>query len=410
SEPGMTAKRYLLIVAVVTGALAAAVVTLCNQADPYGLHAANRADDPGEVDATEPTGAFWRKAFTVRRIMPRTVILGTSRADAALDSNHPAFSAEDAPVLNLALGAAEIEQMRLLLIHANTVSDLRKAVIGLDIEAFLGGGRADFHAAALEGNPRSEPAWLSRLLVYFSPAALASAVSQLLAPESTLSKPPFETVLKALDGQRGLIWTTEINNFYARLAQLFPPAAKAARWNADPRRRAAMQSFRQLLAYAREHDIELRLFVSPVHARYLEWYRRVGWWPLFQDWKRELVNAIASERPAPAANQIVLWDFSGFHSAATETVPALGDLETRMKWYRESSHYSPALGYQILSCVVAGRSAEGSPLPEARIDGGNIERHLSRLARDAEAWRAAQRGEAENVREMVQYLRRIGRK
>ena len=406
----MTAKRYLLIVAIVAGALAAAVLILCNQVDPYGLHAGNPAGEPGEAAATEVSGAFWRKAFAVHRIMPHTVILGTSRADASLDPNHGAFSAEDAPVLNLALGGAHIEQMRLLLIHANTVSELRKAVIGLDIEAFLGGGRADLHAAALAGNPRSEPAWLSRLVVYFSPAALASAVSQLLAPASTLSNPPFEAVLTALDGQRGLIWTTEIKNFYARLAQLFPPAAKATRWNADPRRRAAMQSFRQLLAYARKHDIELRLFVSPVHARYLEWYRRVGWWPLFQDWKRELVNAISAEQAAPAASRIALWDFSGFHAAATETVPRLGDLETRMKWYRETSHYSAALGDQILSSVLAGRTADGAPLPDARIDRGNIERHLSRLAEDAEAWRAAQRGEAENVREMVQYLRRIGRK
>jgi hypothetical protein len=406
----MTAKRYLLTVAVLTGALAAAVMILCNHTDPYGLRAGHRAGNPAEAGATEPGGAFWRKAFEVRHIMPRTVILGTSRADSALDSSHPAFAAQDAPVLNLSLGGAHIDQMRLLLIHANTVSPLRKAVIGLDIEAFLGGGRADFQAAALQGNPRSEPAWLSRLLVYFSPAALASAVSQLLAPESALARPPFESVLKALDGQRGLIWTTEFRNFYARLAQLFPAASTSARWNLDPRRRAAMQSFRQLLAYAREHEIELSLFVSPVHARYLEWYRRVGWWPLFQDWKRELVNAIASEQAAQAPDRIALWDFSGFHGAVTESVPRLGDLETRMKWYLESSHYSRALGDHILSCVLAGRPADDSPLPAARIDRSNIERHLSRLARDAEAWRAAQRGEAENVREMVAYLRRIGRR
>ncbi len=408
----MVASRYLALVAVVTGALAAAVIGLCLHVDPYGLRAGNRIDNPGETDATERAGAFWRKAFAVHQLMPRTVVLGTSRADSALDSDHPALSAGDVPVLNLALGAAQIEQMRLLLIHANTVSSgLQKAVIGLDIEAFLDRGRSDFHAAALAGNPHSEPAWLARLLVYFSPSALGSAVARLVAPESTLSNPPYEAVLKELEGQRGLVWTTEIKNFYARLAQLFPSAATATRWNANPRRHAAMQSFRELLAYAREHDIELRLFVSPVHARYLEWYRRVGWWPLFQDWKRELVYAIASEQTAPGPSiAITLWDFSGFHAAATEAVPRLGDLETRMKWYRESSHYSPALGNHMLDLMVSGRSADGSPLPDARIDRGNIEPHLSRQTLDADTWRSAQRGEAENVREMVAYLRRIGRK
>lgn len=407
----MTAKRYLVIVAVVTGTLAAAVLTLCARVDPYGLNADRPTDIESEVDATEHAGAFWRKAFAVRHIRPRTVILGTSRAMSALDSGHPAFSAEDAPVFNLALGGVQVDQMRLLLIHANTVSHLRKAVIGLDLEAFLGGGRSDFHAAALAGNPRSQPAWLARLLVYFSPAALASATAQLLAPRSALSRPSFETVLKELDGQRGLVWTAEIRNFYARLAQLFPPAATTTRWNTDPRRRAAMQSFKHLVAYARAHDIELRLFISPVHARYLEWYRRVGWWPLFQDWKRELVNAIAPEPQAPATHApIILWDFSGFHFPTTEAIPRLGDLETRMKWYQESSHYSPALGDYILRLVVAGHRGNGSPLSDVRIDRDNIERHLWRLARDAEVWRDAQRAEAENVREMAVYLRRVGRK
>jgi hypothetical protein len=402
----MTAKQYLVIVALVTSSLAVATVALCNQVDPYGLRTGDGADHAGKR-----AGAFWRKAYAVYRVMPRTVVLGTSRAGFGLDTDHPAFTPDDAPVLNLALGAAQIDQIRLLLIHANTVSRVHEAIIGLDIESFIGGGRADFQAAALAGNPHSQPAWLSRLLVYFSPAALATSVSHLIAPESVLPRVDPEVLLKELGGLRGVVWITEINNFYSRLARLFPPAATATQWNADPRRRTAMESFRQLLAYAGDHDIELRLFISPVHARYLEWYRRVGWWPLFQDWKRELVSSIATHRTSAATGAaITLWDLSGFHSAATEGVPALGDLETRMKWYEESSHYSRALGNRILSLTLAERAWDAFPLPDARIDRRNIERHLAQQARDAEGWRAAHPGEAENVRQMANYLRRIGRK
>ena len=113
-----------------------------------------------------------------------------------------------------------------------------------------------------------------------------------------------DEALKLWDGQRGVIWVAEYDNFYARLPLLFPQGASASRWAADRKRAAAMASFRELLRYARTHDIELRMFISPVHARYLEWYRRVGWWPLYESWKRALVEAIDAESKAGAGRAV----------------------------------------------------------------------------------------------------------
>jgi hypothetical protein len=402
----MSARRYVLVVALVTLFACAGVVALTATIDPYGLRFA-----AAETEVPPQGGEFLRKALLVGQVMPRTIILGTSRANSGLDTHHRAFSAHDAPVISLALGAAQIEHMRLLLIHANTVSRLRKAVIGLDIESFLGGGRSDFDPAALAGNPDSQPSWLTRLRADFSRPALSAAIARLVSHESTLPRTDFEARLKELQGQRGVVWITEINNFYARLADLFPPAAQASRWQADPRRRAAMQSFRGLLEYAQRHDIELNLFISPVHARYLDWYRRVGWWPLYEDWKRELVAAVAAARGSDGAkSRVFLWDFSGFHSAATERVPRLGDLDARMKWYSESSHYTHALGDLILQRMLADDAIESSFLPGGRIDRANIELHLVRAKIDGDRYRAAQPAEAANVREMAAYLAHIGRK
>jgi hypothetical protein len=214
-----------------------------------------------------------------------------------------------------------------------------------------------------------------------------------------------------LYGQRGLIWISEFNNFYSQLPYLLPYWTPSTNWASDARRAASMSAFRKLLDYARKEGIELRLFISPVHARYLEWYRRVGWSPLFEAWKRALVAAIDEEaRALPGRAAFPLWDLSGYHPLAMEPVPRTGDLSTRMRWYQESSHYSRALGDLILDRVLLRPGPEVSLLPDTRIDQANIEGHLSRLRREAERYRVSQPDEVADVGDSYARLRRATRK
>ena len=404
----MRASRYCTFLATVVMGSLAVIAAVNLVLDPYDLKRASSAA-AGSATVVESRGAFLRAALAVRAHAPRTVILGTSRAHAALRSDHPAFGAGDVPVLNLALAASSIDQIRLLLIHAHTVSGVRKAIVGLDLESFFGAGRPDFDAAALAGNPETETAWRVHARTALSRDAVVASVHKVLSPNEA-TRASYDDELKELGGVRGMFWITEVNNFYARLPDLFPSPRGPYSWREDPRLLDSMRAFRDMLRYARANGIDLRLFISPVHARYLEWYRRVGWWPLFEAWKRAMVEAIAEEAGAQAGLQAYpLLDFSGFHAFATEPVPKLKDLAKRMAWYRESSHYSLALGDLILARVMAPASGE-SGLPDGRIEVANIERHLEQIAADGERYRETQPWEAANVREMVAYLRRIARK
>ena len=172
-----------------------------------------------------------------------------------------------------------------------------------------------------------------------------------------------------------------------------------------------MNAFRELLRYARKHDIELRLFISPVHARYLEWYRRVGWWPLFEGWKRALVDTLDEDAMAARGRPaVVLWDFGGFHSISTEPVPELGDHSTRMRWYRDTSHYSPEVGNLILERILGAPGLAPSAFPDPPLDRATIDRHLASIRTEGERYRRAEPGEVENVAEMLAYLRRVAKK
>ena len=399
------------------------IVAINMRIDPYGL-----ALDPKRL-ASEPSGnearpgAFWRKAFAVRNAMPRTIVLGTSRAEGGIDPIDQRFPSEYRPVLNLALGAASVGQMRELLTHANATSHLRMAVIGLDMESFLDDGRPDFDAAALRGNPESEPEALTRLRIEVSQKAFAASLARWIATaarrepsmgEQTVDSPSRGGIsaadLRDFDGQRGIIWASEFANFHGRLRYLFPRAEDGTTWSSDPRRAAAMSDFHGLLKYARAEGIELRMFISPVHARYLEWYRRVGWWPLFEAWKRALVNAIDDEAKAAGSVPFTIWDFSGFHPLALEPVPRIGDQATLMRWYRDTSHYSPEMGSLILARILGETPPDVSLLPDDRLSRSTIDRQLAETRAGADRYRAEHPGEAANVAEIVAYLRRVSRK
>jgi hypothetical protein len=418
----MRPRTYVIVALGVAAALVGAILAVNVRVDPYGLAGASR-ERGGVVEATRP-GAFWRNALTVRDAMPRTVMLGTSRAEFGLDPRYPGFAPQYRPVSNLAIGGLSVDQIRLLLVHANATSALRMAVIGLDMESFMDDGRTDFDPAALLGNAESEPEPLVRLRIGVARETLSASVARLSVEKMTSAAGGNRAVstdkrnwripdeaLTLWDGQRGIIWVAEYDNFYARSPLLFPQGPSASRWSADRKRAAAMASFGELLRYARDHDIELRMFISPVHARYLEWYRRVGWWPLFEDWKRALVDAIDAQSKADAARPLfALWDFAGFHPIATERVPQIGDHRARMRWYRDTSHYSPEVGDMILDLILGAPGVQSSPLPNRRLDRSAIDADLFEIRSEGVRYRSAEPREVADVDEMLAYLRRAAKR
>jgi len=153
------------------------------------------------------------------------------------------------------------------------------------------------------------------------------------------------------------------------------------------------------------------MFISPVHARYLEWYREVGWWPLYEAWKRGLVDSVdAAVNEGGQQPAVALWDFGGFHAISTETVPPVGDHRTHMRWYRDTSHYSPDVGDLVLARILGGPGQETSPLPDSRLTKASIDDAISRIRLEALRYRLAVPGESADIGDMLAYLRRVAKK
>jgi len=141
---------------------------------------------------------------------------------------------------------------------------------------------------------------------------------------------------------------------------------------------------RRLIAYAHAHGIDLKLLISPSHARQWETLAVDGLWPDWEEWKRRLVAMNEEEAGKAGRAPFALWDFSGYSAITTEPFPAAGDNAARMKWYWESSHFNKEAGDVALNRVFARGDVPadfGVTLTSA-----NIERHLETLRRDRALW------------------------
>jgi hypothetical protein len=140
-----------------------------------------------------------------------------------------------------------------------------------------------------------------------------------------------------------------------------------------------MVAFRHTLAVCRENNIEVTLAINPVHALDLELLRAGDNWERFEEWKRDVVRTVAEEWPG---GRVTVWDFTGYWQPTTEEVPPAGDTVTRMKYYFESSHYTPAMGALMLDCMFGNATNEFG----GTISTANIEAHLQKIREQRESY------------------------
>ncbi|BAU63707.1 hypothetical protein STA3757_10740 [Stanieria sp. NIES-3757] len=169
-----------------------------------------------------------------------------------------------------------------------------------------------------------------------------------------------------------------------------------------------LKLFREIVADCLANGIELRLFISPVHARHLEAMAIMELFPTFEQWKRDLVTIVEEEAVRFNQTSPTFWDFSGYNTITTEAIPPRGD-KTKMQWYLESSHYNRRLGNLLLDIVV--RYPES--IDDASEDFGelitvnNIEEHLTKIRQEQALYR---RNYAFEVAEVAKLFQQVNQK
>ena len=293
-------------------------------------------------------------------------IFGTSRPKAGMPAHHPAFASNR--VCNLAVDAARMSEVAAMFDYTRRHNRLRRVLLCLDFAMFRASTFYRFDFDDSRFNPKLS------LFEYHCKNLLgadASSHSMDLVQDRVRGIFPPE-------GSR--------NGFHVRSLRpgtsqrvLFEKSLRALAFGYAAQRVATneMRGLRDVLAACHEHRIELVLAINPVHALDVELFIAGDNWRSFEQWKRDVAAMIGREAP-----EAVLWDFTGYWEPTSEAVPPPGDTKTRMKYYFENSHFTPAMGALMLDRMFLGDTNTFGRIVTEK----NIDEHLALLRAQREAY------------------------
>lgn len=394
-------KTYIRTIAIFVVVLLGLAMSFNRLVDPFRLFDGPEIEGYNAVKPEMDNRCRLSKAWQIYNRKPNGLALGSSRTDYGISPTHPGWSAKNA--YNAALPGGGIYEVLRYFQHAQAIQPLKQIVVGLDFFMFNAHWNlsSDFDENRLlaksDGSSNGGFKHLERLETLASIDTLLSSYNTLTSQKSlSFKEPPHQ-----LNGQRH---PTVRENYVPEAGghrALFIDDEQAhmkRRWLVPPERKYAFEvpktgvsslndHFRNLLRFAHEHDVDLRLFISPSHAFLWESMDSMGLWDEWEIWKREMVRINEEEATTAGKAPFLLWDFSGYNQYTTEEVPPEGDKDTKMRWYWEGSHYKSALGDIVLNRIF-GIMAPGTESPDdfgILLDGKTVDAHL-------EAIRQAQKG------------------
>jgi len=413
----MSATRYLSTALLTLAMVLLGIAAINFVVDPYLVFGRERIVGFNQAKPTADQREWLMKAHEAPRHNPRTVVLGSSRADVGISPGSSAWPAAWAPVYNLSLAGSDLglnlHYLQHLLRANEGRSALRQVVVGLDFESFL--ARPAIAAAAAD--PREAEAlarldamatatlagrlrvWQDRSESLFTLDALLDSASTVTANRS--ASPGANLGLDGQFGDGQLRKWTQADG----VAQLFRQknadtlrSFKPPRRSLAPADGAQMHGAPQLAALIElcgRHRLKLVLLIQPSHASRLEMLDAMGYWPEFEHWKQAL--AALTDDARATGHDVVLWDFSGYEPANLEPMPGPQAARTPLQWYWDPVHYRPALGDRMLATITVGHATP----PAALLTRTSVESRLQRVRADREAYRAAQGTEMQRWRQMV---------
>ncbi len=355
--------RYLRLLAVFVALLCAGLAGFNAFIDPYGYF------DPPKISGVNelPLGFNHRpllaKSLAVSDLRPATIILGNSHAEAAYDPQHPAITLR--PAYNLAIGGAGLSTLRRYFLEALAAGDLRQVILALDLTLFdpaANAADASLDTVLLTdttGKPAGDARKWRRLAFILLSGTMSSdswwsythqGKPVAIYGRSGLREEAYDIAQVAREGGTRRASLRVEASFLAGTLRDVESASFRAGYG------TTLAALQEIVDLSASHGIQLKLIINPIHARQNHALDAAGLWPLYENWKRDLV---AAAQRSPRPELVSLWDFSGVSSCTAENLPPDANAASAMRWYRESSHFRRVLGNRVFDRVF-GRPDDGA--------------------------------------------------
>jgi hypothetical protein len=381
-------KKYSVCFLGVTIAILAVFVVFNWIVDPYWI---NGAPEIKRFNSIKPLALEYSRLYKIPNVLqhpPEVLILGSSREENGIDPRHPAF--QGSSVFNAAMSAQPYVESKEILLNLAKHGDFPKTIVfGLFFE------RANAFGYPLPPDYAEENYdVLHKYKLLLSISTLTTSAitvaKNFSGGQPITEKNGFRTPdmwgEPLLVGHRKVFKENEKNYMFD---QHFPiPACKSALVDDTQNRKTPtpMQELQESIAIAYRMKADMKLIIGPSHARQWETIQASGLWGQFEDWKRMVVQMVESEALKAQAAPFQVWDFSGYNSITEEDVPSDTEINKRMLYYFDSSHFTPVAGDLVINRIFNLTSPELS-LPDdfgVLLSSQNIEAHIAdiRLARE----------------------------
>jgi len=367
--------------------LGAGVILNC-YADPFMYLRAHKIDETINHNPLFREQIRISKANQLALTQPCALILGSSRTEYGLNPAHDGFACK--AVYNAAIPSPNMYEIYRYFQHALAVKKPQQVVLPLDFFVFdLSGNEnsPDFIEEIFAVDPQGRPQnryGFDFMKKMTSADVLGWSLKRLLNPDadgpyrhngfrdvSYKARAFYETDKET---HRDAFEGSEMS-FYKLFADGF-----------DTRQNGidTLEIYNRLLELAYENDVDLRLLISPSHARMYETIAVAGLYERWEDWKREIVSMNEKAAKKYDKTPYVILDFSGYSKYTTEKLPR-GSAESKpMTWWWESSHYKSNLGDMVLERALLNKDVAGFGV---RLDNHNMEQHLKNIRLGRERWR-----------------------
>lgn len=301
--------------------------------DPYGVMNSPTRVGFNKIKPGKDTHVRLFKTIEVTRLRTKMIVLGSSRSEFGLDPKHPALLNYQ-PAYNLAITGANMYETRRYFQHAiANQPSLKKVVLGIDFFMFntYRESQPDFRENRLQ---TTKLTLLDTFDVTLSLNALTASIETIRANRSApndigsfypngLRDAKYYIQHTYQNKPYKLIFKKTIQDFLTR-----PDFYKRYQLS-----EASLNDLKTIVNTCKQRGIKLEILISPSHASEWETIRVAGLWPIFEDWKRQVVKI----EP--------VWDFSGYNSITTEPI------SNHMKNYIDNSHYRKEVGNLVLNRI-----------------------------------------------------------
>jgi hypothetical protein len=340
--------------------------------DPYGIFNTFSWAKINLLKSEQDNNLRVYKAAEVINLKPQKILLGSSKVLLALDPYHPALAKDNSINFNLGIPRTHIYELRRYLEHAiANQPELKQVVLGIDFFMFDRFDPNDFQKGQnLLGKTQLGIEEFTNQ-VFSLDTFNDSQATFLTNQKETNITPYFKNGWRDVARSDAIVQKITIKKFLKNEIDYYLNSEGGYR--NYKLSEESLQELKTIIQLCRDRNIDLKMFISPIHAIELEAIRLSGLWSEMETWKREVVKIIP------------IWDFSNYNSVNTEAI------KDDMQYWFSSSHYSKEIGDSILNILLMDARNFTPKSFGVFLTSNNIESQLQKMNREAEAWEKSDR-------------------